>query len=64
MKDETCDTRIKGFVGLKSKMNTFKTEDNHESEKTKGIKKNVVDDDLKYGDQKNVLFDRSYMRNK
>ena len=50
MKDETCDTRIKGFVGLKSKMNTFKTEDNHESEKTKGINKNVVDDDLKYGD--------------
>ena len=64
MKDETCDTRTKGFVGLKSKMNTFKTEDNHESEKTKGINKNVVDDDLKYGDQKNVLFNRSYMRNK
>ena len=39
---------IKGFVGLKSKMHTFMTEDNHEF-KIK-INKNVVDDELKYED--------------
>ena len=49
---------IKGFVGLKSKMYTFITEDNHESKKAKGI----IDDELKYEDYKNALFNRSYMR--
>ena len=38
---------IKGFVGLKSKMYTFITENNHESTKVKGINKNAVDDELK-----------------
>ena len=37
MKDETCGMPLKGFVRLKSKMCTFKTEDNHESIKAKGI---------------------------
>ena len=54
MKDETCDVPIKGFVGLRSKMCTFVTEDNHEFKKAKGISKNVVDDELKYEDYKNV----------
>ena len=49
---------IKGFVGLKSKMYTFITEDNHESKKAKGI----IDDELKYEDYKNALFNRSYIR--
>ena len=30
--------------------------------KQKKINKNVVDDELKYEDYKNVLFNRSYMR--
>ena len=38
MKDEICGIPIKGFVGLKSKMRTFITEDNHESKKSKDIK--------------------------
>ena len=49
---------IKSFVGLKSKMYTFITEDNHESKKAKGI----IDDELKYEDYKNALFNRSYIR--
>ena len=47
---------MKGFVGLKSKMYTFITENNHESKKARGINKNDVDDELKYEDYKNVLF--------
>ena len=35
MKDETSGVSIKSFVGLKSKMNTFITENNHESKKRK-----------------------------
>ena len=53
---------IKGFVGLKFKMCTFiTTEDNHESKKAKGIHKNV-DNQLKYEDHNNVLFNRSLVR--
>ena len=62
MKDETCDVPIKGFVGLKSKMYTFVTEENHESKKAKDINRNVVDDELKYEDYISNLLDGSYMR--
>ena len=55
---------MKRFVGLKSKMYTFIKEENHESEKAKEINKNAVDDELKYEDYKNVLFNRSYIRHK
>ena len=51
---------IEDFVGLKSKTYSFITEENHESKKAKGINKNAVDDELKYGDYNNVLFSRSY----
>ena len=46
IKDETSGVAIKGFVGLKSRMDTFITEDSHESKKTRGIIKNIVDDEL------------------
>ena len=62
MKDETCGVFIKNFIGLKAKMCTSITEDNHESKKAEGINKNVVDDELKYEDCKNILFNRSYMK--
>ena len=62
-KDETKVGPIRGFIWLKSKMYTFITEDNHESKKEKDIMKNVVDDELKYEDYKNVLFNRSYNPN-
>ena len=53
---------IKGLVGLKSKMYTFITEDNNESKKAKCIHKNIVEDEPKYEDYKNVLFNRWCMR--
>ena len=55
-------TPIKGFAGLKYKMYTSILENSHES-KVKCINKNVFDDQLKYDDYKNVLFNKSYMRN-
>ena len=61
-KHGTCNNPIKGFAGSKSKIYTFTTEDNHESKKAKGINKNAVNDELKYVDYKNVLFNSSYTR--
>ena len=61
MKDEICDRSIKVFVELKYKEYRFITEDNHKSKKAKGIDRNVVDDELKYENHKNVLFNRSYV---
>ena len=55
-----CGVPLEDFVGLKSKTYSFITEENHESKKAKGINKNAVDDELKYGDYNNVLFSRSY----
>ena len=62
VKDETKGVPIKGFVGLKSKMYAFITEGKHESKRAKHTDNNVVYNDLKYENQKNVLFNRSYMR--
>ena len=62
MADETCGVTIKGFVGLKSKMYTFKAKDDHECKRSDDIGKYIVDGELKYKGNKNVLFDRSYIR--
>ena len=58
MKHETNGVTIKCSVGLKSKMYTLITEDNHESKKAKGITKNI-DNEIEYEDCKNILFNRS-----
>ena len=62
MKDETCDMPINFFVGLKAKVYTYITEDDHECKKAIGINRNVVDDELKYEAYKNILSNGSYMR--
>ena len=53
---------IKVFVGLKFKIYTFITEGNNQSTKSKGINENVIYDELKYEDHKNVLLIKSSMR--
>lgn len=45
---------LKDFAKLKFKVYTFITEHNHEHKKVRGIKKNSVDDKLKYEDCKTV----------
>ena len=54
MKNETRGVHIKGFLGLKSKLYTFMIKDIHESNKTKSITKNNLDEELKFKDYKNV----------
>ena len=50
MKDETCNVPIEGIVGSKSKMYTFRTEDNHEYKKAKGTNKKALDDKRQHED--------------
>jgi len=54
---------IAGFVGLRSKLYSFKTVDEEEKKTCKGIKKSVVRNKLRFNDFKNCLFDmREVMR--
>ena len=55
-KDEAAGIPITEFVGLRSKMYSY-VKDNDKGGKTaKGIKKNVIKNDIKHEDYKNVLF--------
>ena len=55
-KDEACSIPIKEFVGLRSKMYSY-IKENRKCEKTaKGIKKNIIKNNIKHIDYKKVLF--------
>ena len=55
-KDEAAGIPITEFVGLRSKMYSY-IKDNHKGGKTaKGIKKNIIKNDIKHEDYKNVLI--------
>jgi len=56
-KDEMSGKPITEFVGLRSKLYSFKTSDDEEKKICKGIKKSVVKISLKFEDFKHCLFD-------
>ena len=56
MKYETGGEQIEEFVGLRSKLYSFKVGEN-ETKKCKGIKKIVIEKDVSFQDYKNCLFD-------
>ena len=58
MKDETGGKQIKEFVGLRSKLYSYKMYEGKETKKCKGIKKNVIRNKLTHEDYKNCLFAR------
>jgi len=47
------------FVGLEAKLYSYKTLDNNETKKFKGINKSVDDNTISFEDYKKCLFDRS-----
>ena len=55
-KFEVCGKEIVQFVGLRSKLYSFKVEGGKEERKYKGIKKNVVKKEITFEDYKNTLF--------
>ena len=63
-KDEACGVPIVEFIGLKSKMYSY-VKDNEKGGKTaKGIKKNVIKNNIKHEDYKNTLMNNEQMHHK
>jgi hypothetical protein len=61
MKNESVDGVehfITEFVGLRSKLYSYKTEDADEHNKCKGVKRCVVKHDIKFENYKHTLFNR------
>ena len=63
-KDEAAGIIISEFVGLRSKMYSYIKEDKEEEKKLKGIKKNVVEQNIKQQDYLNTLFNMKQMHHK
>ena len=59
-KDEAAGKPIVEFIGLKSKMYSYKTEDKN-SKTAKGVKKNVIKIEISHSDYRDVLFGREKM---
>ena len=55
-KDKVGGKQITPFVGLRPKLYSFKVEDNSETRKAKGVKKNVIKNALSFEDYKKCLF--------
>ena len=63
-KDEACGISITEFVGLKSKMYSY-VKDNEKGEKTaKGIKKNIIKNNIRHEDYKRTLLNEEQMHHK
>ena len=61
-KDEAAGIPITEFVGLRSKMYSY-IKDNQKGGKTaKGIKKNIINNNIKHADYKNVLLENKQMQ--
>ena len=62
--DEATGVPINEFIGLRSKMYSY-IKDNQKGGKTaKGIKKNVIKNNIKHEDYKNTLFNNQQMRHR
>ena len=59
MKDELNGTSE--FIGLRSKMYSVKDGNQQEMKKAKGVRKNVIKNEIKHHDYKNVLLESSKM---
>ena len=55
-KDEAAGRQITHFVGLRPKLYCFKDEEQGETRKAKGVKKNVIKNSLTFDDYKKCPF--------
>ena len=63
-KDEACGIPITEFIGLKSKMYSYVKNDEKGGRTAKGIKKNVIKNNIKHEDYKNTLINNEQMHHK
>ena len=61
-KDEAAGIPIVEFVGLRSKMYSYMKDNKQGSRTAKGIKKNVIKQQLRHDNYKDVLFNKKQMR--
>ena len=63
-KDEACGVLITEFIGFKSKMYSY-VKDNEKGGRTaKGIKKNIIKNNIRHEDYKNTLINNEQMHHK
>ena len=60
-KDEAAGVPITEFVGLRSKMYSYIKDNNNGGKTAKGIKKNVIKNDIQHFDYKDVLFNEKQL---
>ena len=63
-KDEACGIPIDEFIGLKSKMYSYIMENEKGSKAAKGIKKNVIENNIRHKNYKDTLFNDRQMHHK
>ena len=63
-KDEACGIPITEFVGLKSKMYSYIKNYEKGGKTAKGIKKNVIKNNIKHEDYRNVLLNNEQLHHK
>ena len=63
-KDETAGVPIREFIGLKSKMYSISLDNEKNSKKAKGVKKNVIRKGISHGDYLDVLHQSKVMHHK
>ncbi|KAL7639182.1 UNVERIFIED_CONTAM: hypothetical protein RMT77_010716 [Armadillidium vulgare] len=64
MKDETAGKLITEFVGLRAKLYAFKTLENEEIIKAKGVKKQVIKQTINIEDYKKALLENEILYRK
>ena len=63
-KDEAAGTTLVEFVGLRSKIYSYIKDDNKGGKSAKGVKKNIINKDVKHIDYKQVLFNQKQICHK
>ena len=63
-KDETAGVPIREFIGLKSKMYSLSLDNEKDSKKAKGVKKNVIRKGISHGDYLHVLNESKVLHHK
>ena len=63
-KDEACGVPITEFVGLKSELYCYIKSDEKGGKTAEGIKKNVIENNIKHEDYKNVLLNNQQLHHK
>ena len=64
LKDEAASTPVVEFVGPRSKMYSYIKNNEIGGKTAKGIKKNIIKNNIKHEDYKNVLLNEKQLRHK